>query len=155
MADDFRQFVDFQFIEPGVLIDKDLELRLQKICPCNAEKGYVPEYKFEMVEATTEATIGTVDLRVGLTEKLKEYGGHISYEVVEQYRGHKYAARSCKLLFPLIRKLGIRPIVITCCSDNIPSVKTIESIGAKLVVAQDVEIEPHIWRPTSIYHLYL
>jgi predicted acetyltransferase len=155
MADDFKQFENFQFIDPGILIDKDLELRIQQTCPCNPEKGYVPEYKFEMVHATTKATMGTIDLRAGLTEKLKQFGGHIGYEVVEHYRGHKYAARSCRLLFPPIRELGIQPVVITCCSENIPSVKTIESIGANLVVTQDVEIETHTWRPTSIYHLYL
>jgi predicted acetyltransferase len=155
MADDLKQFENFQFIDPGILIDEELELRLQETCPCNPEKGYVPEYKFEMVHATTKATMGSLDLRVGLTEKLKEFGGHIGYEVAEHYRGHKYAVRSCKLLFPLIQKLGIQPAIVTCYSQNIPSIKTIESIGAKLVVTKDVEIEPNTWRPTSIYHLHL
>jgi predicted acetyltransferase len=155
MTNDLKQFENFQFIDPGTLIDKDLELRLQETCPCNPEKMYVPEYKFEMIHATTKATMGTIDLRVGLTEKLKEIGGHIGYEVAEPYRGHKYAARSLRLLFPLIQELGIQPVVITCDPENMPSVKTIESIGAKLIVTQDVEIEPHMWRPTSIYHLYL
>jgi predicted acetyltransferase len=155
MADDLKQFENFQFIDPGVLIDKDLELRVRQTCPYNPETGYVPEYKFEMSHAIKKAVMGTIDLRVSLTEKLKEFGGHIGYEVIEHYRGHQYAARSCKLLFPLIRKLGIQPIVITCYSENTPSVKTIESIAAKLIVTQDVEIEPQVWRSTSIYHLYL
>ena len=43
MATDLKQFENFQFIDPGILIDKDLELRLQETCPYNPEKGYVPE----------------------------------------------------------------------------------------------------------------
>jgi len=98
--------------------------------------------------------MGNISLRVGLTEKLKEFGGHIGYEVEEQYRGNNYAARSCRLLFPLIRKLGIKPIVITCAPDNLPSVRTIESLGGILISTQKVEIEPGTNRPTNIYHLF-
>ena len=154
MTDDLESFKGFQFIDPGVLVDDDLELRVRETCPYDPEKGYVPEYQFDMVHARTKATMGTIKLRVGLTEKLKEFGGHIGYEVVEPYRGHRYAARSCKLLFPLIRRLGINPVVITCYPENIPSVKTIESIGARLVITKDVEIESQMYRPTNIYHLY-
>jgi tagatose 1,6-diphosphate aldolase len=154
VTDDLESFKGFQFIDPGVLVDDDLELRVKETCPYDPEKSYVPEYLFDMVHARTRATMGTINLRVGLTEKLKEFGGHIGYEVAEAYRGHEYAARSCKLLFPLIRRLGINPVVITCHPENIPSVKTIESIGARLVITKDVESEPQTVRPTSIYHLY-
>ncbi len=155
MQDIQYSFENFQFIEAGILKDYDLELRVKETRPYNSETGYVPAYKFEMIHAMSKAVMGTVDLRVGLTEKLKMYGGHIGYEVFEEYRGHKYAARSCRLLFPLIRKLGIQPVVITCAPGNIPSVKTIESIGAILLATRNVEIEPGKWRQTSIYHLYL
>jgi predicted acetyltransferase len=145
---------NFQFIEPGVLMDGDLELKVKELCPYNPNKGYVPEYKFEMVHTETKAVMGEIRVRVGLTEKLKEFGGHVGYEVSEGYRGHKYAARSFKLLLPLLRKLGINPVVITCYPENTASVKTIESVGARLVAAKEVEIEPHLYRLTNIYHLY-
>ncbi len=150
-----ESFEDFQFIEPGILVDGELELEVKQICPYNPAKGYVPEYKFAMIHAETQALMGEIRLRVGLTERLKEYGGHVGYEVVEKYRGHHYAARSFRLLFPLLRKLGINPVVITCYPDNLPSVKTIESVGARLVSTKEVEIEPHVYRLTNIYHLDL
>jgi len=136
------------------MIDAELELELEEARPYKPEKGFVPEYRFSMVNTKTGAVMGNISLRVGLTEKLKEFGGHIGYEVEEQYRGNNYAARSCRLLFPLIRKLGIKPIVITCAPDNLPSVRTIESLGGILISTQKVEIEPGTNRPTNIYHLF-
>jgi predicted acetyltransferase len=154
MTDHLELFKDFRFIQPGALVDNDLELQVKELSPYNPDKGYVPGYKFEMVHTGTKQVMGVIDLRVGLTEKLKEFGGHVGYEVFEPYRGHKYAARSFKLLFPLIQRLGINPVVITCDPGNTPSVRTIESVGARLVSTKDVEIEPQIYRPTNIYHLY-
>jgi len=154
MTDNLELFKDFHFIKPNTLVDNDLELQVKELCPYNPNKGFVPGYKFEMVHTETKRVMGVIDLRVGLTEKLKEFGGHIGYEVSEPYRGHKYAARSFKLLFPLIQRLGINPVVITCDPENTPSVRTIESVGAKLVSTKNVEIEPQIYRLTNIYHLY-
>lgn len=153
-SDNHELFKNFRFIEPGLLVDDDLELRVKELCPFNPEKGHVPEYKFEMVHTGTKAVMGVIDLRVGLTEKLKEFGGHVGYEVAEEYRGHKYAARSFKLLLPLIQQLGINPVVITCHPGNIPSIKTIELVGARLVATKEVEVAPNTYRLTNIYHLY-
>lgn len=136
------------------MVDNDLELKVLETCPYNPENGFVPEYKFAMIHVKTNAIMGFINLRVGLTKRLKEFGGHIGYEVAKSYRGHNYAARSCRLLFPLMRRLGINPVVITCDPGNLPSVKTIESIGAVLMATKEVEIEPQIYRPTNIYHLY-
>lgn len=99
--------------------------------------------------------MGKVRLRVGLTAMLRLYGGHIGYEVDEPFRGHRYAARSCRLLAPLMQALGIDTAVITCNPDNIPSAKTIESLGAQLVATKEVEVEPGDFRLTSIYHWHL
>lgn len=142
----------FQFIDPGILVDGDLELKLKETCPEDPAKGIVPEYQFVMLNPFTRLEMGRIHLRVKLTEKLKTYGGHIGYEVYEASRGHHYAARSCRLLLPFIRNLGINPAVITCDPENTPSVKTIESLGAKLVFSRVVEIEPGVWRSTNVYH---
>ena len=155
MKDSLEKYKDFKFLDPGVLIDGELELVLKETCPYDPKKGFVPAYKFQMVNAATKNVMGNIELRVGLTEKLREFGGHIGYEVDEKIRGNGYAARSCRLLFPLMRQLGINPVVITCDPKNIPSAKTIESLGARLMVTKDVEISPQKYRMTSIYHLHL
>ncbi len=152
---DVERFADFKFITPGTMADDDLTLELEEMCPYNPEKKHVPEYKFAMVNTHTQSPMGKIRLRVGLTEMLRQYGGHIGYEVDEPHRGHRYAARSCRLLLPLIRALGINPVIITCDPNNIASAKTIESLGAELMATKDVEIEPGDFRRTSIYYLYL
>ena len=155
LSDNLERFKDFKFTDPGTLIDAELELKLEETCPYKPEKGYVPEYKFAMVNIRTRAIMGEIRLRVGLTKTLNTFGGYIGYEVDEPYRGHRYAARSCCLLVPLIQRLEIQPVVITCAPDNLPSVKTIESLGAERVGIKNVEIEPDVFRLTSIYHWYL
>jgi len=155
LANEVEQFKNFQFITPKKMVDDDLTLKLEETCPYNPEKGYVPDYKFAMVHTYTRSPMGKIMLRVGLTSKLQTFGGHIGYEVDEPYRGHHYATRSCRLLFPLIQELGIQPVVITCAPDNIASVKTIESLGSLLTATKEVEIEPGVFRLTNIYHLYL
>ncbi|MEJ2511563.1 MAG: GNAT family N-acetyltransferase [Anaerolineales bacterium] len=152
---ELEQFKNYQFIDPGEMGDADLELILRETSPYIPEKGFVPAYNFSMVHTTSKEIMGNIDLRVGLTEKLKEYGGHIGYEVFEPYRGHRYAARSCSLLFPFLRKLGINPVVITCDPNNLPSKKTIESLGAVLIETKQVEVEPGVFRLTSVYHIYI
>ncbi len=149
------QFKNYQFIKPGEMRDADLELILRETSPYIPEKGFVPAYNFSMVNITSKEIMGNIDLRVGLTEKLKVYGGHIGYEVYEPYRGHRYAGRSCRLLFPFLRKLGINPVVITCDPGNLPSKKTIESLGAVLLATNQVEVEPKVFRLTSVYHIYI
>jgi tagatose 1,6-diphosphate aldolase len=155
LSDNLGKFKDFEFIDPGILIDAELELELEETCPHKPEKGYVPEYKFVMVNTNTRTVMGKLSLRVGLTKVLNTYGGHVGYEVDELFRGHRYASRSCRLLIPLIQRLEIQPVVITCAPDNIPSARTIEALGAEQVDIKNVKIEPGVIRPTSIYHWYL
>jgi len=149
------QFKNYQFIKPGEMRDTDLELILRETSPYIPEKGFVPAYNFSMVNITSKEIMGNIDLRVGLTEKLKVYGGHIGYEVYEPYRGHRYAGRSCRLLFPFLRELEINPVVITCDPGNLPSKKTIESLGAVLIATNQVQVEPGVFRLTSVYHIYI
>lgn len=148
-----ERFKNYVFINPPVMVDGDLELQLVATDPYNPKKGWVPGYRFAMIRGSTGETVGDIDLRVGLTEKLKMLGGHIGYEVYEPYRGHRYATRSCRLLLPFAKALGINPVVLTCDPANIPSVKTIEALGAKLVKTHEVELEPGFLRWTNVYHI--
>jgi predicted acetyltransferase len=142
-----------KFRDPGTLIDGDLELHLIERCPGNTQKGRVPEYKFEMRRSGFPEAIGYIHLRVALTPKLRTHGGHIGYGVDPAYRGHHYAARSCRLLFPLAAEHGVDPILITCAEDNVASRRTCEMIGGELVRTDTIEIEPGLWRPTCYYHV--
>ena len=122
----------FIFLDPEHLIDTDLELVLVDEKPALPEKGYFPSYVFEMRNVQSGEKMGSVNLRIGNNDNTK-YGGHIGYNVIEEYRGHQYAARSCKLLFPVAKKHKLNPVWITCNPENIASRRTCERVGGKLI----------------------
>ena len=128
----------FKFYDTGKLIDDDLELVLANRIPGDPVANLVPVYHFEMQVVQTGQTIGSIDLRVGNTDDVVLYAGHIGYGVEEEYRGHRYAARSCRLLFPLARRHGLTTLWITCNPDNTASARTCELAGAKLVEVVDL-----------------
>jgi predicted acetyltransferase len=137
MSDRSRSTV-LEFHDPGELIDGDLQLLLDETHPANTAKGHVPEYRFKMVLAGQEEKIGGINLRVGNTEHLTKYAGHIGYGVEPEHRGHHYAARSVRLLLPLARKHGLQALWITCNPDNTASRRTCELAGAEFIEIVDV-----------------
>ncbi len=153
MNQDKKLTSKFVFFEPGDLIDGDLELRLVKTLQANESENHVPEYEFHMFKMGTDSLMGIIGLRIDLNDRLKKYGGNINYEVKEEFRGHRYASRSCKLLFSLARKHGLSKLLVTCGPDNIGSKKTCEVIGGQLIDIINVEIEPGRFRDTRRYEI--
>lgn len=129
---------EFEFRDPGKLVDGELELVLAEKYPGNPALGFVPAYKFEMRLAGEPGPIGRIDLRAGNTAHVVKYGGHIGYNVSPEHRGHRYAARSCQLLFPLARSHGINPLWITCNPENTASRRTCELAGGEFVEIVDL-----------------
>ena len=123
----------FSFINPGRLIEGDLELTLNECFPGDPSKNYVPAYRFVMKHAVTAEAMGNVELRVVDTHDLVMYGGHLAYNVEPIFRGHNLAARACKLLLPLAKAHGFKELWITCNPDNWASRRTCEKLGAILV----------------------
>ena len=129
----------FTFYNPGILIDGDLELVLvETIFPEQNPIDYIPVYKFEMRQVDTAERLGRISFRVANTEDIVLYAGHFGYDVVEKYRGHRYAARSCQLLFLLALKHNINPLWITCNPDNFASRRTCEIAGGRLIEVVDL-----------------
>ena len=135
---------EFRFFDTGNLVDGNLELILVTKQPANPSKGYVPAYGFEMISINQNTNMGNIWLRIGNIETIEKYAGHIGYGVALEYRGNRYAARSCKLILSLAQKHGINPIWITCNPDNHASRRTCEIIGSKFVdtvtIPQDTEL---------------
>jgi tagatose 1,6-diphosphate aldolase len=120
-----------QFIEPGIIVDGDLELMLVETYTGNAQLGFAPAYRFKMVNTYDGREMGRIDLRIGNTEDLRMYAGHIGYRVKEAYRGQRYAARAVHLLLPLARHHQLGTLWITCNPDNLASRRTCELAGLK------------------------
>ena len=140
------------FLDPGLLCDGDLQLVLLATRQANVALGYSPSYEFEMRHAETGEPLGVVSLRIGENDHLRLYAGHIGYSVFPEHRGHRYAARSCRLLRPLALRHGIETLWITCDPDNWASRRTCELAGARFV--EIVRVPPndslyalgHLWK---------
>ena len=91
----------------------------------------MPTYHFHICDLNGNI-MGKCNLRIGYTAGLY-YGGHIGYSVNEEYRGHHYAAKACKLLFSLAKKHGMNYLYIVCDPDNIPSRKTLEYLNGEFL----------------------
>lgn len=128
----------FEFYDPGRLMDDILELILIEKYPGDPTMNYVPAYKFRMKTVGPSEDIGSIELRIGNTHHLVKYAGHVGYGVRPEHRGHHYAARACRLLLPLARSHGLTELWITCNPDNIPSRKTCELAGARLIEIVDL-----------------
>ena len=131
----------FKFLDPGRLIDGDLELELSEKLDGNPELNYVPSYRFVMKitdQGLIRQEVGRIDLRIGNTNDIVMYGGHIGYRVHPEHRGHHYAARGCRLLFPLALRHGLTTLWITCNPDNYASRRTCELAGATFVEIVDL-----------------
>ncbi|MDJ0590452.1 MAG: hypothetical protein QNJ72_10705 [Pleurocapsa sp. MO_226.B13] len=135
-------YEDFAFYDPGKLIESELELVLvQTIFPEVNKIAYVPVCKFEMRISGTKQKLGSIDFRVGKTRNLIMYAGHFGYDVAQKYRGNRYAAKSCRLLFPLAKKHKINPVWITVNPDNIASRQTCEIAGGQLIEIVDLPVD--------------
>lgn len=129
-----------EFIEPGLLVDGDLELVISELFPGDAALDLVPSYKFNMISRPDKKIAGRIDLRLGNPRVITMYAGHIGYSVEPAYRGHRFAARAVRLLIPLARHYDLSPLWITCNPDNYASRRTCELVGAEMVEIVDL---PH------------
>ena len=120
-------------LDPGPLVDGDLELVLAQFLAGNPAEGLVPMYRFQMRHTADGSPIGEIDLRIALTPALYQYGGNLGYYVEPDFRGRRYAARSVRLLFGLARAHGLDALWITCAPDNLASRRTCELVGGVLV----------------------
>lgn len=139
-----------QFIDPGVLQDDDLKLVLQRTYRGSRSLGLAPNYAFAMVHTRTGAHMGGIDLRLSNDPYITHYAGHIGYGVERAFRGQHYAARACRLLFPLARRHGLSPLWITCNPDNLASRKTCEHAGATFVEIVPVPGDSELYRRGEI-----
>lgn len=131
IADGFGESGEPTFFDTADLFTDGISLRLDHTFEGDPVKKWVPAYCFDILDAKGEKA-GFCNLRIGHNEGLY-YVGNIGYAVDEPFRGNHYAAKACRLLMKLAKKHGMEYLYITCRPDNVPSRKTCEAAGGKLI----------------------
>jgi predicted acetyltransferase len=123
---------------PHDLAAGDVVLRLDSTVPADPSRDHVPYYHFRIL--TIEGLdIGHINFRVGNTDHVRFFAGHIGFMIHEPFRGHGYARQACEAIVPLVRTV-CENVIITCDPDNIPSRRTIERLGG--VFIDEVAVPP-------------
>jgi predicted acetyltransferase len=136
----------FVFLDPGELNDGVVRLQLVDCRPADPVKGWVPYYVFHIHSEESGHRAGEIHLRIGNTDNMRLYGGHIAYGVNPEYRGRRFAARAVRLIVPLAVRHGLSELWITCNPDNIASRRTCEAAGAEFVGIVDLPPEIDMYR---------
>lgn len=77
--------------------------------------------------------VGRMSIRHELNEWLRNYGGHIGYEIKKSARKKGYATKALKLALIYCKtSLSLNEVLLTCDDDNIASIKTIEKNNGTL-----------------------
>ena len=94
------------------------------------EAGLVPETTCWATRGNE--VVGRISLRHSLNDNLKEYGGHIGYEVRPSARRQGIAKEMLRKVLQTPRARQIGHLLLTCAPDNIASNKTILANGGVL-----------------------
>ena len=113
------------------LSDGEILLKLVRTSDGQPERKYLPSYCFNICLADGTYA-GYCDFRVGSNENTY-YGGNIGYTIIEEHRGHHYAAKALRLLLSLAKKHELEYILVTCEPENTASAKTCLAAGGRLL----------------------
>ena len=132
-ANDYNGVMFFTNID---LHDDELKLVLRETKEAIPERKHVPVYCFDI--ALLDGTVvGTISLKIWHTPVIW-FAGNIGYEVYEPYRGHHYAAKACRLLYPLAIRHNLDYLIITCNVSNAASERSIQLAGGMFISEEDV-----------------
>ena len=92
---------------------------------------HVPSHNYFIVD--NDKFIGVINIRIGLTPKLLQYGGNIGYGIHPKYWRQGHGTYALKLGLEKARQIGLKDkVLITCDDDNIGSWKIIVNNGGIL-----------------------
>ncbi len=136
----------FQFKKYPIFTDNEIDVSVIGEYPAkskisrffNTHQSDVPRYQFRITLHGQSEKIGFVGFKVVYSDLMNKYYGQISYGIREQFRGHGYAAKACRLLKPVAVDHHMDVVWICVTPENIASRKTCEKIGCNFVEMIDL-----------------
>lgn len=122
--------------------DGEVSLKLHRVYRVGESEWPVPLYAFEVRVCGAQA--GGVRLRIGDSDLLRLWAGHIGFNIAPAFRGRRAAERATRLILPLAAAHAIDPVWLTCDPDNVASQITLRRLGAALV--ETVAVPPEYAR---------
>ncbi|MBO4913380.1 MAG: GNAT family N-acetyltransferase [Butyrivibrio sp.] len=75
--------------------------------------------------------IGCMQIHNVLTQRMRDYTGHVGYSVRPSERGHGYAKKMLAKALDFLNAFGFEEVYVSCLPDNIASKKTILANGGE------------------------
>jgi len=125
---------------PDTLRFGDARLHFSHIVPGDAARDLVSYYHFR-IRLADDTDAGHINFRVGDTEHVRLFAGHIGFEVTEAFRGRGLARQACLAIAPFVRSF-YDVVTITCDPTNYASIRTIEKLGASFI--DEVSVPPPV-----------
>lgn len=91
-------------------------------------EGFLPSATFWAILKKDVA--GVVNIRLGMNEHLKEYGGQAGFMLSTSFRGQGLALPLLLLTIEKTRELGFSPVLMSCVDENLPSLRTLQKVPA-------------------------
>ena len=103
---------------------------------------------FLLIRKQDDKVVGALNIRWNLPEKMKQFGGNIGYGIRPTERIKWYNKINLYLGLIEAQKIGLEKVKLVCDTSNLGSIRTIEALGAKLIIT---EIDPSDGILTSVY----
>ena len=103
---------------------------------------------FLLIRKQDDKVVGALNIRWNLPEKSKQFGGNIGYGIRPTERRKGYNKINLYLGLIEAQKIGLEKVKLVCDASNLGSIRTIEALGAKLIIT---EIDPSDGILTSVY----
>jgi len=121
---------------PKGLAYGEVHLVLDRLVPGDRKKGLVPYYHFS-IRLDRGQPVGHLNFRVGNNEHIRICAGHLGFRILDDHRGHGYAYQACRAVAPFVKQLT-SSVILTCDPDNLPSIRTIEKLGARFIELAEI-----------------
>lgn len=134
-----------RWADPAVFGDYVRWLRDQALEDSPRPAGYVPSTTLWWVSGAEY--LGRIAIRHRLTPYLRDYAGHIGYDIRRSARRRGHATAMLAAALPVVATLGIDPVLVTCDEDNVGSRKVI--VANRGVLEDQRGIKLRYWVPAS------